>query len=292
MLSPRIVFFLAAGVIGITGCKHTPSDSTPDPSQQAVTTVPADLQETVNALVHAVETVDIPTILAAYAEDFRSGAGRTKDEVREVFTRLEENHVKIQVEKTTVEKVDGGEALLRTHLRLRYLDRFRDLGEGEVVVTDVLRHSLRKEKAGWKIYADVRIATYREGRFGPQPPNVQIDVPEQLPVNLEYPVTVTVRRDSELEYQVMVGNYVEDPTVLPPPDIVTSLPDDGVLRAHLLPNSQGRSEMVRVTVIAAARDGQWVGATTISKFVPEGTQQKKEDEQEFTETRAGGKERT
>ena len=64
--------------------------------------------------------------------------------------------MKIQVEKTTIEKVDGGEALLRTQLRLRYLDRFRDLGEGEVVVTDVLRHSLRKEKAGWKIYADVR----------------------------------------------------------------------------------------------------------------------------------------
>ena len=79
MLSPRIVFFLAAGLIGITSCKHTPLDSTSSSSQQEVTTVPADLQETVNALVHAVETVDIPTILAAYAEDFRSGAGRTKD---------------------------------------------------------------------------------------------------------------------------------------------------------------------------------------------------------------------
>ncbi len=284
ILFSRIICFLAAGLISITGCKHAPSESTSSLSPQEVTTIPTDLQETVNALVHAVETVDIPTILAAYAEDFRSGAGRTKDEVREVFTRLEKNHVKIQVEKTTIEKVDGGEALLRTQLRLRYLDRFRDLGEGEVVVTDVLRHSLRKEKTGWKIYADARVSTYREGRFGPQPPNVQIDVPEQLPVQLEYPVTVTVHRNSQLEYQVMVGNYIEDPTVLPPPDILTSLPEDGVLRAHLLPNLQGHSEMVRVTVIAAAKDGQWVGATTISKFVPEGTQQKKEDEQEFTET--------
>jgi hypothetical protein len=49
--------------------------------------------------------------------------------------------------------------------------------------------------------------------------------------------------------------------------------------------------MVRVTVIAATGDGQWVGATTISKFVPEGEQPKKEDEQEFTETRVKGKER-
>jgi ketosteroid isomerase-like protein len=281
--------FLVVGFVCVAGCQHTPSDSTPSSSPQTVTTVPADLQETVTTLAHAVETIDIPTILAAYAEDFLSGAGRSKDGVREVFTQLKEKNVKLQVEKTTVEKVDGDEALLRTQLRLRYIDHFRDLGEGEVIVTDVLRNSLRREKTGWKIYADERLSTYREGRYGSQAPNVQLEVPEQLPVDLEYPVTVTVHRDREIEYQVMVGNYVEDPATLPPPDIVTSLPDDGVLHAHLLPNPQGRSEMVRVTVIAAAGDGQWVGATTISKFVPQGAQKKKDDEQEFTETLTRGK---
>ncbi len=286
----RPVFFLTAGLVCLTGCQHSQSDSTSTPPPQEVTTVPPDLQETVNAFVHAVETVDIPSILAIYAEDFLSGAGRSKDGVREVFTRLKENHVKLEVEKATIEKANGNNALLRTQMRLRYIDRFRDLGEGEVVVTDVLRHSLRKEQPGWKIYADERLSTYREGRFGLQAPNVQIEVPEQLPVKLEYPVTITVHRDAEIDYQVMVGNYVEDPAVLPPPDIVTALPDDGILRAHLLPNPQGRSEMVRVTVIAAAADGHWVGATTVSKFVPEGAQSQKEEEQELTGAMTKGKE--
>jgi hypothetical protein len=81
----------------------------------------------------------------------------------------------------------------------------------------------------------------------------------------------------------MVGNYAEDPAVLPPPDIVTSLPEDGVLHANLLPNPQNRSEMVRITVIAASSEGQWVGATTISKFVPGAPRQKQEQEDEEDE---------
>ncbi|MGE0680311.1 MAG: hypothetical protein AB7P69_05310, partial [Candidatus Binatia bacterium] len=70
---------------------------------------------------------------------------------------------------------------------------------------------------------------------------------------------------------------------LPPPDIVTSPPEDGILRVNLLPNPQGRSEMVRLTVIAANPEGQWIGATTVSKFVPGVSQQEqgKEEDQEL-----------
>jgi len=79
---------------------------------------------------------------------------------------------------------------------------------------------------------------------------------------------------------VLLGNYAEDPALLPPPDIVTPLPDDGVLQANLLPNPQGRSEMVRITVIAADPAGKWLGATTVSKFVPGMPRKKKGTPQE------------
>jgi ketosteroid isomerase-like protein len=290
----RSVVFLAVSCVMLTGCRsssESPSESPSPPSPQDVTVVPPDLQETVDSFSHALAAVDIPALLAVYADDFQSGSRRSKEGVREVFTRLQEHHVKLEVEKASIEKVDGDAALLRTQVRLRYVDHFRDLGEGEVVVTDVLRHALQKEPAGWKIHTDERLSTYREGRFGAQAPNVQIEVPGQLSEKLEYPITVSVHRDAATEYQVMMGNYVEDPAVLPPPDIVTELPDDGVLRAHLLPNPQGRSEMVRVTVIAAAADGHWIGATTISKFVPAGERKEKmdEDEQELTEARPWNK---
>lgn len=282
IFSLRTLLLLTIGLIATVGCQRSQPNAPSDTSRQQAEKAPADLQAVVDQLVEAVETFDLPHILDSYAEDFRSGTGRTKDGVRQVFTQLKESHVILQVEKTEIEKVETTEAVLRTQLRLRYKDRFRDLGEGEVVVTDVLRHSLRKEQTSWKIYADERVSTYREGRFGAQPPNVQLDVPESLPEDLEYPVTVTVRPEQDFDYQVMMGNYVEDPSILPPPDIVTTLPDDGVLRAQLIRNPQGRSEMVRVTIIAVSSDGQWIGATTISKFVPGETQKKKtDDEQEF-----------
>lgn len=274
----RGISFFAIGAILLTGCRRSQQETLANAPASPAAHVPGDLQATVDKLVHAAEAFDIPHILDAYADDFASGTGRSKEGVREVFSQLRQNHVTLQVEKAEVETVDEGEARLRTQLRLRYLDRFRDLGEGEVVVTDVLQHSLRKEETGWKIYADERLSTYREGRFGAQPPNVQLDVPERLPKNLEYPVTVTVRREQNTDYQIMLGNYVEDPAILPPPDLVTPLPEDGVLHAHLLPNPQGRSEMVRITVIAATPEGQWIGATTISKFVPDGKKKNKEEE--------------
>lgn len=285
IFSPAAVPLLF-GLILLAGCQRSqPTTTVASSPEHPAVAVPPDLQETVNTLVPAVEALDISGILSAYADDFVSGTRRNKDSVREVFARLKENHVQLQVEQTTFEKVAETEARLRTQLRLRYNDRFRDLGEGEVVVTDVLRHFFRKEESGWKIYTDERISTYREGRFGQQPPNAQLEVPDHLPTNLEYPVTVTVPRERDMDYQVMVGNYAEDPAILPPPDIMTTLPDDGVLRAHLLPNPQGRSEMVRITIIAAAPDGQWVGATTISKFVPSATPPKTpedaEEEQEL-----------
>lgn len=282
ILSLRTLLLLTIGLIATVGCQRSQPNTPSDTPRQQAEKAPADLQAVVDQLVKAVETFDLPHILDFYAEDFRSGTGRTKDGVRQVFTQLKESHVILQVEKTEIEKVATTEAVLRTQLRLRYKDRFRDLGEGEVVVTDVLRHSLRKEQTSWKIYADERVSTYREGRFGAQPPNVQLDVPESLPEDLEYPVTVTVRPEQDFDYQVMMGNYVEDPSILPPPDIVTTLPDDGVLRAQLIRNPQGRSEMVRITIIAVSSDGQWIGATTISKFVPGEIQKKKTDnEQEF-----------
>jgi len=281
-LSLQKFFFLTLGFIFLPGCQRSQSTTTPQSTlQQSTVSIPADLQSVVDQLVRAVEAFDIPDILDAYAEDFRSGTGRSKDSIREVFTQLRANHVKLAVEKAEIENITSDAASLRTQLRLRYADHFRDLGEGEVVITDVLQHALRKEVSGWKIYADTRLSTYREGRFGPHPPNVQLDVPNQLPTNLDYVATVTVRREQETEYQVMVGNYVEDPSILPPPDIVTALPEDGVLHANLLPNPQGRGEMVRITVIAASVDGQWIGATTVSKFVPGEQQQEQDEEQEL-----------
>lgn len=46
----------------------------------------------------------------------------------------------------------------------------------------------------------------------------------------------------------------------------------------LLPNPQGRGEMVRITIIAENSKGQRIGATTISKFVP-GTPREREAEE-------------
>jgi len=260
-----VLFFM--GLLAISAGCHRSQPSSQSPL------VPPDLQEAVNKLVRAVEAFDISHVLDAYADDFTSGTGRSKEEVRRVLTQLQANHVTLKVESAEVEKADPTEAKLKTRMRLRYMDRFRDLGEGEVVVTDILVHTLRKDADGWKIHADERVATYREGRFGQHPPNVEVEVPEKLPSDLHYPVTVVVRRETDTDYQVMVGNYAEDPAILPPPDIVTPLPDDGVLQANLLPNPQGRSEMVRITVIAANPAGKWVGATTVSKLVP-GAQRK------------------
>jgi len=269
------VVLLFAGVLATsTGCHRS------QPSPQSPT-VPPDLQATVDKLVQAVEAFDIPHVLDAYTEDFTSGTGRSKDEIRRTLEQLQASHVNLKVESAEVEKADLAEARLKTRLRLRYKDRFRDLGEGEVVVTDVLVHKLRKDAESWKIYADEREATYREGRFGQHPPNVELQVPERLPTNLQYPVKVMVQREADIDYQVLLGNYVEDPAILPPPDIVTPLPDDGALQANLLPNPQGRSEMVRITVIAVDSAGKWVGATTVSKLVPGVPHKKKE---EFRET--------
>ena len=282
-ISLQSIFFLAVGFSLLPGCQRPQSTDSPQESApQATISVPPDLRGTVDQLVRAVETFDIPHILDAYAEDFLSGTGRSKESISEVFTQLRQNNVKLEVEKADVENVEGDRASLRTQLRLRYMDHFRNLGEGEVVITDVLRHAFRQEDSGWKIHADERLSTYREGRFGPHPPNVQLDVPDSLPTNLEYLATVTVRQEKETEYQVLVSNYVEDSAILPPPDLVTSLPEEGILRANLLPNPQGRGEMVRITVIAASLDGQWIGATTVSKFVPGTQKQDKGEEQELT----------
>jgi hypothetical protein len=192
------------------------------------------------------------------------------------LTQLQNNHVSLKVESAEVEEVGPVGAKLKTRLRLRYMDRFRDLGEGEVVVTDILVHRLRKDVDRWKIYTDERVSTYREGRFGEQSPNVQLEVPEKLPSGIDYPVKVSVQREADKIYEVMVGNYAEDPEFLPPPDIVTMLPNDGVLTANLLRNPPGRSEMVRITVIAEDPNGTWVGATTVSKLVP-GVQREKQE---------------
>ena len=217
---------LLSGLLVVTGCNRSPSSSSTEQQagsagHQDAIPVPPDLKVTVNDLVHAVETLDIPKILATYADDFRSGTGRPKESLREVLTQLQKNQVKVQVEKTDFEQASDGEAKLRTQIRLRYTDTFRDLGEGEVLVTDVLRHSFRKEDEHWYIYKDQRVATYREGRFGERSPNVQVEVPVQIPTTPDYTVTISVQRESDKTYQVMVGNYLEDPGFLPPPDIVT-----------------------------------------------------------------------
>ena len=53
------------------------------------------------------------------------------------------------------------------------------------------------------------------------------------------------------------------------------LPKEGKLEAHLLPNPQGLSEIVRVRVIARDFVGKRLGATTISKLVPGGQRKKR-----------------
>jgi hypothetical protein len=257
----RRVFPLLALLLVVAGCERTRSSP---PSS----TIPPDLQATVENLVQAVEAFDVPRVLTVYADDFTSGTGRTKEEVAEIFAQLRASRVSLAIERAEVEEATPAEAKLKTRIRLRYTDHFQDLGEGEVIITDVLVHSLRKHTDGWKIYTDQRVASYRDGRFGRQPPNLEITVPEQLPSGLEYPVQVSVRREAARVYQVMIGNYAEDPGFLPPPDIVTMLPEDGVLKASLIPNPRGLSEMVRITVIAADLTGQWLGATTVSKLVP------------------------
>lgn len=238
--------------------------------------VPPDLQKDVDAMVKAVETLDIPKALAGYADDYISGTGRSKDGVSEALTNLQERQVAVTVEKTEIEEATADKAKLKTQLRLRYKETFRDMAEGEVIVTDILRHSLRKENNHWKIYTDERLSTYREGRFGEQSPNLHLEVPARLPEDQSYPVTVTVQRDADKNYQVMVGHYPEDPQFLPPPDVVTELPENGVLTADLPRNPDGESEMVRITVIVEDQEGNWVGATTVSKFIP-GLPQDKEN---------------
>ena len=265
---------LLIGVLAlIPGCNRSPSPSSParqggSSEQSAAIPVPPDLKAAVNTLVEAVETFDIPKVLEAYSDDFASGTGRSKEALREILTNMQKNQVVVKVEKTDFEEANDREAKLRTQIRLRYTDTFRELGEGEVLVTDILRHSLRKDDNQWHIYKDERISTYREGRFGERSPNVRLEVPVQIPTAVDYAVTISVQREADKTYQVMVGNYPEDPEFLPPPDIVTALPDTGPLTVTLLRNPQGRSEMVRITVITEDREGNWVGATTVSKFVP------------------------
>lgn len=288
------LFFIALSLISI-GCnrskptKSAPSSQAPATSEEATTdqskavSVPQDLQKAVATLVQAVETLDVPTALTGYADDYRSGTGRSKDGVREALTKLQEGQVNIKVEKTEIEESTADKAKLKTQLRLRYKDTFRDIAEGEVIVTDTLRHFLRKEEGQWRIYTDERIATYREGRFGEQSPNLRLDVPAKLPEEQEYPIAVSVQQDADKNYQVMVGNYPEDPQFLPPPDIVTELPETGTLTANLSRNPSGHSEMVRITVIVEDQEGNFVGATTVSKFVPGLRQGKKTEDSEEDE---------
>lgn len=259
-LLKAVLLLMGGALLVAAGCNRS------QPSSQAK--VPTELQVTVNQFVLAFETLDALKVLEFYTDDFISGTGRPKNDVARVFTQLRANQVALKVESAEVEGATPTEATLKTRLRLRYKDRFRELGEGDVVVTDVLVHSLRKDTDRWKIYQDERIATHRDGRFGEQPPNVEVEVPADLPSDMQYPVKVKVRTHKDAVYQVLVGNYVEDVGILPPPDIDMILPADGVLEANLIPNPQGFSEIVRVTVIAADRaDGALVGATMVSKFV-------------------------
>ncbi|MGH7961342.1 MAG: hypothetical protein ACRERD_05890 [Candidatus Binatia bacterium] len=262
LLKVVLLFMLSTGLLLVpAGCERS------QPSSQTQK-VPADLQTTVDQFVRAFETLDALKVLDFYTDDFISGTGRPKNDIPSVLTQFRSNQVALKVESAEVAEATPAEATLKTRFRLRYKDRFRDLGEGDVVVTDVLMHSLRKDADHWKIYKDERIATYRDGRFGEQPPNVEVEVPAKLPTNLEYPVKVKVRTQKDAIYQVLVGNYVEDVGILPPPDIDRILPEDGVLEANLLPNPQGFSEIVRVTVLVADRaGGGLVGATMVSKFV-------------------------
>ena len=262
-LSLIILLVLCIGV----ACER-PDESTSAPAQTESQSVPHDLQQAIEQLSQGLEAFDAEKVLAVYTEDFTSGTGRSKQGVGEVLERLQKSNVSLSVDKVDVKNADDTQAEITTYMRLRYTDRFRNIGEGEVVITDVLSHLLRKDDGQWGIYADKRLATYREGRFGERSPNVTIEVPDQLPTGLEYPVSVSVQPQKKTYYRVSIGNYPEDPGALPPPDVVTMMPEDGKLDANLLPNPQGLSEMVRVTVIAEDFKGDWQGATTISKLVP------------------------
>lgn len=255
-LAPAVLLAVCLGI----ACERLQGSA--DPS------VPPDLWQTLEQLANGLEAFDPEQVLPVYADDFISGTGRPKHGVGEVLIRLRRNKVSLSVEKIDVTKADDTRAAITTSMRLRYTDRFRNIGAGEVVITDVLSHLLRKDAGQWQIYTDKRLATYREGRFGASSPNVTIEVPERLPTGLDYPVSVVVQQQPQTQYRVAIGNYPEDPGVLPPPDIDALLPRNGRLETNLLPNPQGVSEMVRVTVIAADVQGDWQGATTVSKLVP------------------------
>ena len=255
-LAPAVLLAVYMG----TACERPYGSA--DPS------VPSDLRQTLERLARGLEAFDPEQVLAVYADDFISGTGRSKRGVGEVLTRLRQSKVSLSVEKVDITEADDTRAAITTSMRLRYVDRFRNIGAGEVVITDVLSHLLRKDAGQWRIYTDKRLATYREGRFGESSPNVIIEVPARLPTGLDYPVAVVVQQQPQIQYRVAIGNYPEDPGVLPPPDVEALLPRDGRLETNLLPNPQGVSEMVRVTVIAADVRGDWQGATTVSKLVP------------------------
>lgn len=282
---PACTVSLAVGLLLTASCNRP--TSTPEESQTPAETqaakepqVPPDLQAVVDQLVKSFEALDEAKALEVYADDFQSGTGRAKEDLGKMLNQLKSHKVALTIENAKLQEVKLTEATLKTQLRLRYEDRFRGL-KGEVVVTDVLLHSLRKEGEQWKIYADERIATYRDGRFGNQPPNVEIELPSEVPRSLDYPVKITVRRDKDIAYQVLIGNYVDDSGVLPP-DIVTPLPEDGVLQKNLLPNPKGLSEMVKVTIIAANPQGEWMGATMVSKFVHGATRKKAAEPKQAT----------
>ena len=265
ILRGLLCFVVLCGAIITSGC-HQAGDT---PSQaRTASSLPPDLQKTLDALIGAIEAFDISAILSAYTDDFMSGTGRSKQDVGNIFTQLRSNQVSLHVQDIEVGEVEATQAQISTTIRVRYNGRFRNVGEGPVVLTDVLRHSLRKEASGWKIYTDLRLASYQEGRYGDRSPNVHIELPKKLPAEMSYPATITVQREKNTVYQIMLGNYPEDPGFLPPPDVVTELPSDGVLKVTLLTNPQGSSEMVRLTVMALSVAGEPLGATLISTFVP------------------------
>jgi ketosteroid isomerase-like protein len=260
-----LCFFVVCGATTISGCNQTEHSSS---RTETASTLPPDLQKTVDTLIGAIEAFDVSAILSAYTDDFISGTGRSKQDVGNIFTQLRSNQVSLHVQDIEVGEVEATQAQISMTIRVRYSGRFRNVGEGPVVLTDVLRHSLRKETSGWKIYTDLRLASYQEGRYGDRSPNVHIELPKKLPSEMNYPATITVQREKNTVYQIMLGNYPEDPGFLPPPDVVTELPPDGVLKVTLLTNPQGSSEMVRLTVMALTSDGEPLGATLISTFVP------------------------
>ena len=252
-------------LVAVLGCQppaQAPSEG------DSTSSLPAGLQQTIDTLIGAVEAFDISTILALYADDFVSGTGRSKDDIGTIFSQLKTNKISLTVEDTEVENLTPVDVRLTTRIRVRYSGRFRNVGEGPVVMTDVLQHALRKDAERWLIYTDQRLASYQEGRYGARSPNVRLEVPDKLPTETSYPVTVNVQREKNTVYQILLGNYPEDPGVLPPPDIVTELPPDGILKIPLLINPQRRNEMVRLTVLAVTRAGEPIGATMISTLVP------------------------